>query len=266
MRSADKLRVVSWSSGKDSTATIVLAHEHGIPIDLIIISLMWFDKERRIYAEYPEVVEWIFNHAIPLFESWGYKVKVLTSERDYVYYFNHIIENSDHPERNGKKAAFLMGGKCYMNREKVNPIRKYLRELKRDYELYVGIAIDEPDRLERAHRKGQISLLEKFNVKESGTYEILKPYSLLSPTYKFAKRGGCWFCPNQGIKELARLKVKHPQLWAELEIFAKSENKVSEAFRYNKTFWEINGEVDEYIAHPPPEQLSLFDIWEEVLI
>lgn len=103
MNSGDKLRVISWSGGKDSTASIVLAHENRIPIDLIIISLIWFDKERRIYAEYPEVIEWIFNHAIPLFKSWGYKVKVLEGERDYIYYFNHIIQKSKHPERNGKK-------------------------------------------------------------------------------------------------------------------------------------------------------------------
>lgn len=259
MSSADKLHIVSWSSGKDSTATIVLAHEHGLPLDLIVISLMWFDKERRIYAEYPEVVEWIFNYAIPLFESWGYKVKVLESERDYIYHFNHIIEKSDHPERIGKKAAFPIGGKCYMNREKVKPIRKYLQELNCNYEMYVGIAIDEPERLERAHSKGQVSLLERFNVKEDDTYGILKPYNLLSPTYSFAKRGGCWFCPNQGIKVFANLKQKHPKLWAELVLLSKDKNKVSEVFRYNKTFEQVNAEVDAYIANPPPVQLSLFD-------
>lgn len=103
-----------------------------------------------------------------------------------MYYFNHIIEKSDHPERIGKKAAFLMGGKCYMNREKVKPIREYLRKLNCDYEIYVGIAIDERERLERAHNKGQVSLLERFNIKEDDAYEILKPYKLLSPTYSFA--------------------------------------------------------------------------------
>lgn len=259
MNTTDKLRVVSWSSGKDSTATIVLAHEHGLPLDLIIISLMWFDKKRKIYAEYPEVVEWIFNYAKPLFESWGYKVIVLESERDYVYYFNHIIKKSEHPERVGKKAGFLMGGRCYMNREKVKPIKKYIANLEREYKLYVGIAIDEPERLERAHNKGQISLLEKYNVRESDTYEILKPYNLISPTYSFAKRGGCWFCPNQGIKEFAYLKQQHPELWVELVTFDETPNKVSECFKYGKTFKQINAEADAYIANPPPVQLSLFD-------
>lgn len=50
MSTEEKLHIVSWSGGKDSTATIILAHELGIKIDLIIISLIWFDKERKIYA------------------------------------------------------------------------------------------------------------------------------------------------------------------------------------------------------------------------
>ena len=105
--------IVSWSGGKDSTATIILAHEHGLPIDLIVISLLWFDKKRKIYGEYPEHVKWIFEYAIPLFESWGYPVKVITSDHDYLYWFYHVITKSKRPERNGKLSGFLMGGRCY---------------------------------------------------------------------------------------------------------------------------------------------------------
>lgn len=31
------MKIVSWSGGKDSTATIILAHEMGVKIDLIVI-------------------------------------------------------------------------------------------------------------------------------------------------------------------------------------------------------------------------------------
>ncbi len=260
-----KLNIICWSGGKDSTATIVLAHELGIPIDLIIISLIWFDKKRGIYAEYPEVIEWIFNHAIPLFESWGYKVKVVEGERDYVYNFYRPIKNPRKEENKGKLAAWLLGGMCVLNREKVNPMKRYLKSLGREYQEYIGIAADEPERLERVHKKGQISLLEQQGIIEEQTYDILRPYNLISPTYKFAKRGGCWFCPNQTIKEFAYLKTHHPELWAELVTFDSVPNKVSEGFKYGQTFKEISDKVDAYIANPPPVQLSLFDyIYEEV--
>lgn len=266
MSTEEKLHIVCWSGGKDSTATIVLAHEHGLPIDLIIICLVWFDKKRRIYAEHPEVIEWILNYAIPLFESWGYKVKVLESEKDYIYWFNHIIEKSSCPERIGKRAGWLLRGKCCMNREKTRPVERFVRSLGDNCVQYIGIAIDEPERLDRAHSKNQESLLERYGIKEDDTYEILRPYNLISPTYNFSDRGGCWFCPNAKIRELAYTKQHYPELWRELVIFDNTDNKVSEFFKHNKTFKEINEAVDAYIATPRYEQLTLFDYIEEDIL
>lgn len=60
--------IASWSGGKDSTASIILAHEHGEPLDLIIFSEVMFDNE--ISGELPEHIDFIKNKAIPVFESW----------------------------------------------------------------------------------------------------------------------------------------------------------------------------------------------------
>lgn len=48
------MHVASWSGGKDSTASIILAHEHGEPLDLIVFSEVMFDKKhkRRIAGTY----------------------------------------------------------------------------------------------------------------------------------------------------------------------------------------------------------------------
>ena len=51
---------LSWSGGKDSTACVILAHKHNIPIDLIVISLPYFDKEKGIYADHPLHIDFIF--------------------------------------------------------------------------------------------------------------------------------------------------------------------------------------------------------------
>ena len=37
--------IASWSGGKDSTATIILAHLHNEPLDTIIFAEVMFDKE-----------------------------------------------------------------------------------------------------------------------------------------------------------------------------------------------------------------------------
>ncbi len=256
--------VVSWSGGKDSTATIILAHELGLPIDLIIISIPFFDKERGIYAERSDVIDWIKNTAKPIFESWGYPVKIVSSDKDYLYYFWKIREKSEkHPEHIGKYYGFLIGGACVFQQEKVRPIKQYLAPFKRRYEIkeYVGICFDEPKRLDRVHnRKDQISLLEQQKKTQNDAKMKCAEYGLLSPTYtEGRKRGGCWFCPNQSIAELAALKQTDPGKWNELEVLSREKNTVSRGFKYGVPFEEINEKVDVYIENQQ-RQISLFKI------
>ena len=74
--------IASWIGGKDSTASIILAHEHHEPLDLIIFSEVMFDK--GISGELPEHIDFIQNKAIPTFESWGYETKILHSDKTYI--------------------------------------------------------------------------------------------------------------------------------------------------------------------------------------
>lgn len=77
---------------------------------------------------------------------------------------------------------------CVINREcKTQPIHDYYKQFK-GYEVvqYVGIAIDEPKRLARLSKKGNIdkvSLLEKYGYTEDMAREKCLEYGLLSPIY-----------------------------------------------------------------------------------
>lgn len=42
-----------WSGGKDSTASIILAHIHHLPITEIVFCEVMFDKSRNISGEIP---------------------------------------------------------------------------------------------------------------------------------------------------------------------------------------------------------------------
>lgn len=261
-------RIVLWSGGKDSTATIILAHELGLKIDLIIMSLVWFDKKKGIYAENAEHLNFILEYAKPLFKSWGYPVKLISSEKDYLYYFFFKRKKSKNPDDVGKYYGFPIGGFCRIQRLKEEPITQFLKPLRKEFEVleYVGICADEPERLERVHKnKKQESLLEKNGVTQALSKEKCRQYGLLSPIYsKGRKRGGCWFCPNQSIAELAELKRNEPEKYAELERLSKIKNTIARGFKYGKTFEQIDAEVDSYINNPPPKQLTLFDYIEEV--
>lgn len=256
--------IISWSGGKDSTATIVLAHEHGIKIDEIIISLPWFNRKEKIYADHPEHVAWVLEYAKPLFESWGYSVKVLSDERDYLHWFYKTVTQSKYPERNGMYYGFVIAGMCKMNASKIEPIKKYIRSLECPVIMYEGIASDETDRLEGMRKnRNHLSLLEKYDVKEFETYKILRPYNLLSPIYKNRHRQGCWFCPSQNAEEAADFKLHYPNIWELLKPLAEITSRGmtnAKCFRYDKTFEDFEKEVDEYLKNTPPIQLTIFDM------
>lgn len=189
----------SWSGGKDSTASVILDHLHSLPHSKIIFSEVMFDKKRGISGELPEHIEWVKRKAIPQFQEWGYDVEILHSEYDYVTLFNRPLEKSKTPERNGKIRAFPLGGMCYANRDmKSKAVNKFFAKYRgQDYIQYVGIAIDEPKRLENLHkRKRQVSLLEQFDYTEEMAYQLCEEYGLLSPIYKNSKRGGVLVLPE----------------------------------------------------------------------
>lgn len=246
---------ISWSGGKDSTASIILAYELELPPLDIVFSEVMFDIDRNISGELPEHIQFVKNVAIPKFEEWGHKVRILHSDVDYITSFYGKIKRSKIPERNRKIRGFPLGGRCYVNRDcKVKPLKQLE---KKGMIPIVGIAADETKRLKRARAKGQRSLIAEQGLTEADCFELCQKYGLLSPIYNSNSRGGCWFCPNAKISEFAKLKYNYPELWDELDVLSKTENKVSERFKYNLTFGEIDKQVDEYIARLQYEQLKL---------
>lgn len=193
--------IASFSGGKDSTASIILAHEHGEPLDLIIFCEVMFDQE--ISGELPEHIAFIKEKCVPLFNEWGYETKILHAEKTYMDCFNHVLEKSKYPERIGKRAGFPMAGKCWANRDlKLKPINDFLKSMNPEQiTQYIGIAADEPKRLERLKggKTRKVSLLEKYGYTEKMAFELCEKYGLLSPIYDFAPRGGAGSAPMPDI-------------------------------------------------------------------
>ena len=241
----------SWSGGKDSTAGVILDHIHGLPPSKIIFSEVMFDKKRGISGELPEHIDFVRNKATPIFEGWGYEVEIVHAKKDYLDIFFHVIQKSKVQDRIGKYAGWVLGGMCAASRDlKIKPICDYYKRLdlaETEYKQYVGIAIDEPERLKRLEGSNKVSLLQRFGFTEQMAFELCKKFDLLSPIYEISKRGGCWFCPNQGYAELAHTKIKYPELWAELRELDKEKNVISHGFKYGKTLKEIEVLVEKEI-------------------
>lgn len=233
--------IASCSFGKDSVAQIILAYLNKEPLDQVVYCEVMFDNENNISGELPEHRDFIYNVAIPKIEKdFGYKVVVVKSEKDFLQEFNTIIKKGKNA---GKIRAFPIGWKCCINRDcKVSPIHKFYKTLNDELQIYIGIASDEPERLERL-KKNESSLLNKYGYTEEMAYNLCKSYGLLSPIYNVSKRNGCWFCPNQRKCELQNLYDKHRALFDKLVQLHFTPNKASEHWNRSSTILEIKDKL-----------------------
>ena len=181
-----------------------------------------------------------------MFEEWGYNVDVVSSEKDYLYWFHHRRgDNCKNPEYNGKRYGWLIGGMCKMNGEKTKPIKKYIKSLGEGFVGICGIGLEEINRLEKMRNRGQISLLERYGYTTEMAKEICEKYELLSPYYSLGfSRQGCWFCPNASVNAFAQIKSEYPHLWEELVVLSKYEDTVCKYFNWSMSFEEFSVAVD----------------------
>ena len=213
-------------------------------MDIILFSEVMYCNKRGISGENPQHIHFIKNIAKPLFESWGYEVVILRSDRDFVSFFNRVIERpTKHMNHKGKKFGFPAYGQCGIKRDlKMKPIEEYYKSIDEPITQYVGICADEKRRLESMHKdERKLSLLEKYNYTEEMARELCIKYNLLSPGYQYSKRGGCWFCPNAKMDELRQIKEIYPDIWNEFVLFESEDNVAFNRFNiFGKTLKEIN--------------------------
>lgn len=227
--------IASCSFGKDSLATLLLAMEHGEPLDEAVYCEVMFDE--TISGEVPEHRDFIYNTAIPRLEEMGVWVKVLRSEKTYVDLFTGKVTRGP---KKGMLRSFPICGKCAVQRDcKIRPIQQYQKSLPTDAVQYIGIAQDEQEHLLRLTGQ-QVSLLEKYHFTEEDAKRLCRKAGLLSPVYAFTDRGGCWFCPNAKARELRHLYDYHPDLWARMLELQALPGKVSEKFNRTERFSDID--------------------------
>lgn len=235
-RLMERKYIASCSMGKDSLASILLAKEHGEPLDEAVYCEVMFDE--NISGEVPEHRDFIYGMAIPALERMGVKVVVLRSEQTYVGLFTGRVTRGP---KKGMVRSFPICGRCAVQRDcKVRPIERYKKTLPPGTVQYVGIAIDEQERLLRLDGAQKISLLDKYHFTEQDARELCQQAGLLSPVYEFTDRGGCWFCPNAKKAELRHLYDHHPDLWARMLALQAIPGKTTEKFNRTQTFADID--------------------------
>lgn len=166
--------IASCSFGKDSIAAIIARIEHGEPIDEIVYCRIMYDENTS--AEYPKHEEFIHNRAIPELERrYGLKTTVVQAERTYLDIFYSKYKSG---KNIGKTYGFpFTAGPWCNNRLKTTVISQY-ENAQGEHKTIVGIAADEPKRIQRALDKGQILPLVDYGITESMAFDICynEPY------------------------------------------------------------------------------------------
>ena len=250
--------ICCWSGGKDSTASIILAHEHGEPLDIILFSEVMYDRKREISGENPEHIRFI-RDTKPLFESWGYEVHILRANTDYLNCFNRVIKNpKKHKEHKGMKFGFPCFGLCGVKRDcKEKPLNEFMNGLGEEFIQYVGICADEEKRLNSIHgQKGRVSLLEKYGFTEKMARQKCEEYGLLSPVYKYSKRGGCWCCPNAKLPEHREIRRLYPEIWREFVSLENTENIANKKWNVYRDY--TLHDIDDKL-YWEEQQMTIFD-------
>ena len=243
--------IASCSGGKDSVAQLILAKEHGEPLDEVVYCEVMFSPE--ISGEMPEHRDFVYRTVKPFVEGViGCNFRVLRAKRTYSDCFAAEVTRG---KNIGKVRGYPLAGRCWANRDcKVEPITKFWKAIGDDVIQYVGIAADEPKRLERLRGTNLVSLLEKYNVAERDAKRLCEKYGMLSPVYRITSRNGCWFCPFCKEAEWEHMINKHEDIFDRLiDLENKYPDRAQTMLTYTETAAQLKRRILSY-----GEQMKLF--------
>ena len=219
-RDPNKQYVACIPYGKDSLAMLEVIKNYGLPLDRIITAEIWATDD--IHADLPPMVEFKEKADKIIKDKYGIEVEHLCAtdkqgnKLTYDSIFHRVVTYSNSNakiNRTGKIYGFPKQRGAWCNSKlKVAALEQIGKN--KNTVRYLGIALDEPERVERHINKENIVLpLVLGNIEEWECRDWCEENDLLSPIYTTATRGGCWFCHNQGIDQLRLLRKNYPEYW-----------------------------------------------------
>ena len=214
--------IASVSFGKDSLAMLLLLIEKNYPLNEVV----FYDTGMEFQAIYD-----IRDKIVPILLENNIKYTELKPKEPFTYtMFEKPVK-----KRNGTtcKGYSWCGGRCrWGTTEKLKAIEKYC---KGHYE-YVGIAIDEPNRLNKERKGNKIFPLVEQNMTEKDclNYCYNKGFNWVEDgveLYSILDRVSCWCCANKNLKELKNYYKHLPKYWTMLK---ELQTKTDRPMKHNK--------------------------------
>lgn len=222
---------VSW--GKDSAAMLLMLIEKNYPLD----EVMYYDTGVEFNAIYH-----VRDQILPILKDHGIKYTELKPERPFMY---DMLEKPVHSKQKGDHLGYgWCGGLCrWGTRDKLNALDRYAKE--NNAIVYIGIAVDEPQRLTRMEDYKRAPLAE-WNITESEALEYCwnngihwTENSSCPDLYTILDRVSCWCCCNKNQKELKNIWQYMPEYWAKLIDLQNKMERPMKRFRVDPKFGDL---------------------------
>lgn len=227
------VNVLSLSYGKDSIATIEAVYRLGLPLDYIVTVDEWATAD--IPACLPDMVEFKEYADNEIAKRYGIEVTHICAEKGGVKQsYEDFFYSVWHGTNGDRIMGFPLRQKHWCNgRLKVKPLEKWLNQFPKSQLMqYIGIAVDEIDRVKRFTRAGYRLPLIEINWTENDCRKWCEDNGLLAPTYETSCRDGCWFCHLQPVEQLRLLKKNYPEYW---ELLLKWDKDSPTRFKQEQT-------------------------------
>lgn len=201
--------IASFSGGKDSTAMVLWLLEQGWPLDEVV----FYDTGMEFQAVYG-----IRDKIAALLKTKNIKFTELCPEVPFLY---EMFEKPRKEKDGSIKYGYgWCGGPCRWHTErKLRLLNRYTKQ--KEATVYVGIAIDEPLRLERL-ASNKTSPLAVAGMTEADCLQYCHDrgyywYENGIELYSILDRVSCWCCSNKNLTELRNMWMFLPEYWQRLK-------------------------------------------------
>lgn len=202
--------IASCSFGKDSLAMLLLIIERKLPLDEVV----FYDTGKEFQAIYDTR-----DKVLPLLHEIGIKYTELKPEMSFDYKMFEKPVKKRGTNIIHKYGYSWCGGTCrWGTTDKLKALERYSKGCVE----YVGIAFDEPKRLEKERKGNKRFILAELGMSESDCLAYCYKsgffwYENGIRLYDILDRVSCWCCRNKNLKELRGIFLHFPEYWDKLK-------------------------------------------------
>lgn len=222
--------IASCSFGKDSLAMILILIEKQYPLDEVV----FYDTGMEFDAIYK-----IRDKVKPILQQHGIKYTELHPKNPFIY---DMLERPVFSKQKGHHKGYgWCGGTCrWGTTYKTKAIDDYVSR-QQVCRHYIGIALDEPERLQRLVSPKCAPLAELGMVESACLdYCYSKGFRWQEgdvELYQILDRVSCWCCANKNRKELKNIYDYLPEYWNKLKSLQSEIDRPMKKF-CNKKYGE----------------------------